>query len=243
MPRPKVLLSIHHQLWSHVQLQQYLLKALPAEERYEVCVLGPYAKPYENSLNSTVKEFLAGEFVAWINIDTDNPPIGNPLDLVERVIGDSPVADVIGCPTPIWKYKGDPSQPLIIWNVFRRDPKGSDAYVPWVPATGFQQVDVVGTGCLVLARRVFEHPDLQTGAFMRVWNPDGTVEKGNDVAFCERARAAGFSIWADWDYPCSHWYTVNLADIMGWQRHHTGDYTVKGQSKPPIILGGEVEGV
>ena len=67
----------------------------------------------------------------------------------------------------------------------------------------------------MVARRVFECPDMRKAPFERKLNPDGTVNKGNDISFCERARANAFNIWCHYDYPCQHFVNVELHETAG----------------------------
>lgn len=55
---------------------------------------------------------------------------------------------------------------------------------------------------------------MQEGAFMRRWNKDGTMEKGNDIAFCERARTQGFEIYTHYDYPCDHFSELSMNEMV-----------------------------
>jgi hypothetical protein len=66
----------------------------------------------------------------------------------------------------------------------------------------------------MIARRVFECPEMRYQPFNRIFKDDGTVYKGNDMAFCERARANGFEIWAHYDYPCFHFRHVELNEVV-----------------------------
>ncbi len=38
--------------------------------------------PYESNMNNVVKTSLEGDWEYWINLDQDQAPIKNPLDLV-----------------------------------------------------------------------------------------------------------------------------------------------------------------
>ena len=44
-------------------------------------------------------------------------------------------------------------------------------------------------------------------------NPDGTVERGADIAFSERAKACGFKLWTHWDYPCDQFSEISMAEM------------------------------
>jgi hypothetical protein len=181
---------------------------LQQDGRYRLRFIMPSHKPYENNLHHIVNDFIGGDFDFWLNIDSDNPPQNNPLDLVELD------KDIIGLPTPIWHFKGDQKgERPVYWNAYDFDPT-SGAYKEHVIREGLQQVDAIGTGCFLIARRVFNNPKMQKGAFIRKLNPDGTVERGNDISFCERAREAGFEIYCHFDYPCAHFSEVELNEVV-----------------------------
>ncbi len=144
-------------------------------------------------------------------MDDDNPPLRNPLDLVSLDL------DVVGLPTPVWHCDGEtfPYYP----NAMR---KVKDGYKPitveGVP-TGLVEVDAVGTGCCLIARRVLVElftrceGNPAEAPFMRRWNDRGLVEAGNDFAFCDRARAAGFRVWAHFGFECDHYKELPLREV------------------------------
>ena len=181
---------------------------LQKDARYQLRIILPSRKPYENNLHHVIKEFLASGFDFWLNMDADNPPMKNPLDLVEFN------KDIMGLPTPVAHYDSKflGESPLYL-NAYDYV-KESDAYRPHRQVQGLQRVDAVGTGCVLFARRVFEHPEMQKGAFVRKLYPDGTVHKGNDISFCERAKEAGFEIWTHYDYMCRHFNEIELQENM-----------------------------
>lgn len=201
-----VYITVPNMHWVSSYVTNTLLKLLQ-EPRYKVRITLPSNKPYENNQHHIVKDFIDGGYDYWLSIDADNPPQNNPLDLVELD------KDIIGLPTPIWHFTGEkPGERPIYFNVYKAHPGG--AYNEYQPQRGLQKVDAIGTGCFLVARRVFEHPDMQKGAFTRKLNPDGTVDKGNDISFCERARKAGFGIFAHFDYPCDHMTEISLLECI-----------------------------
>ena len=54
---------------------------------------------------------------------------------------------------------------------------------------------------------------MKFGAFARKTNADGTVEKGNDLSFCERARSCGFEVWTHFDYMTDHMNELSLKEV------------------------------
>lgn len=203
-----VLISTTNQHWIHktvVHKNHFLM----ADKRYKCKLIMPSHKPYVNNLHHIVKEFIASDFDYWLNIDSDNPPTNNPLDLVELD------KDVIGCPTPIWHFVGGNTigERPYYFNAYDYD-SSVDAYREHQLQDGLQKVDAVGTGCILFARRVFENKNMQQGCFYRKWNKDGTMNKGNDISFCERIRNQGFQIFAHFDYICDHFTELSMLEMI-----------------------------
>jgi hypothetical protein len=161
--------------------------------------------------------------------------------------------DFIGLPTPVWHFNKatqKPGESPVYWNVYRKDPKGSDAYVEWHPREGLQKVDAVGTGCFIVARKVFLDPKMQQGPFIRKTYPDGRVNKGNDISFCERMRENGWEVWAHLDYDTKNKKDrslkagkgeVNLRAIDpndASSYHHTTSASIAGQLRGGGIASG-----
>ncbi len=190
--------------WLH-KLTHFTICKMLADRRYQIRHDCPTHSPYVNNLHHCMKDFLNGGEEYWLSIDDDNPPINNPLDLVEYD------CDLIGCPTPVWcnKVKGD--QPWY-FNALNWDDK-EEAYRPHSNTNGLQEVDAIGSGCFLVARRVISKLKNKQ-PFMRQWKEDGTVEMGGDYSFCQKVKAAGFKIWAHFDYPCHHINDVSLIEVI-----------------------------
>lgn len=192
-----------HYIHKHVV---HKLMLLLVDGRHKVNIIFPSHKPYENNLHHIVNEFMDGDYDFWLEINSDNPPMQNPLDLVQLD------RDVIGLPTPIWHYTGEKKgERPIYWNAYDYDSE-SGMYREHQVREGLQKVDAVGTGCVLISRRVFEPPEMRKAPFMRRWNEDGTMEKGNDIMFCEKAKANGFEIYCHFDYPCDHFSELSLSE-------------------------------
>jgi len=187
----------------------FVTDRLLLDGRHGVTIIRPSHNPYENNLHKIVVDFIKGPWDFWLNIDSDNPPMNNPLDLIEYD------RDVIGLPTPVWHFTGKegPGERPVYWNAWDYVPE-KDAYKEHEPKKGLQKVDAVGTGCLLISKRVFLYPEMQKGAFTRQLHEDGTVNKGNDISFCERARKCGFEIFAAYDYPCMHFNQLELNEVI-----------------------------
>jgi len=205
----------------HPEVAIFLCKlpaaTLPPAADCSIDLTVPSVVPYENALHQVIREVLAGGYSWWLNIDADNPPRCNPLELISLDL------DVVGCPTPVWHWTRNKEYPIYL-NAYRYVPEAG-AYREYPAREGLHQVDAVGTGCVLIARRVLEDPRMRTGCFLRKLEPDGVVERGNDISFCERAGACGFRIWAHYDYPCNHYPDrMNLLDLgvafQTWRANH-----------------------
>ena len=75
------------------------------------------------------------------------------------------------------------------------------------------EVAVIGGGCYLIARRVFDHPQMR-GAFQYQYDDDGIKVGGADHGFCQRARETGFKIWAAVGHPLNHIKETNLVQVF-----------------------------
>lgn len=193
------------------------------DPRFAVTFIAPTNKPYVHNLHKVVTDFLDGGFDFLVSLDDDNPPQRNPLDLCELDL------DVVGCPTPVWHC--DTSRPddrPYYFNALR-EVVGEDGLAGFKPIdsdpgfrpAGLQKCDAVGTGCVVIARRVLEkladqalERGPQESPFFRRWDNHGHVVMGNDYAFCQRVRAAGFSVYAHFDYLCEHLNEIPVLEAI-----------------------------
>ena len=190
------------------------------DSRHIVRFIAPTHKPFVQNLHLTVHDFLEQGHDFLLLVDDDNPPLENPLDLVDLDL------DVVGLPTPIWHNDTPGGRPYLT-NVWKQRPNTvlEDGIHSLDSTQGFEgkglyEVDVVGTGCILIARRVLLElmrrceGDPMNTPFMRKWNDKGLVEMGNDFSFCLRAKEAGFRIWANYDYMCEHINEVGIGEVV-----------------------------
>lgn len=204
-PKKRVLISVPNTHWIHKTVVHKLLLLLQ-DGRYKSTIIMPSHKPFVENLHRIVQDFIKGDYDFWLSMDADNPPLNNPLDLVELD------KDIIGLPTPVWHWNGEEGERPIYWNAYRKAESGQ-GYNEYFPREGLQEVDAIGTGCFLVARRVFEDPIMQKGAFHRTYTETGVMDKGNDIAFCERAKLRGFRVWAHFDYFCDHFSELSLNEV------------------------------
>lgn len=194
----KILVSVCNQSWIHKRVVFVLLR-LQQDTRHEVTITLPTWKPYEQALNRVCKDVKESDYDYWLNIDADNPPIGNPLDLVELD------KDIIGLPTPVWHDAVEGDRPFYL-NALVKKP-GTDGWQPKA-GQGLTEVDVVGSGCMLVRREVIE--TVIRPWFMREYDEDGLVTRGHDYLFCDKAQRAGFKVYAHFGFLCEHWIENDL---------------------------------
>ena len=167
------------------------------DRRFNVVYMDPSHQPCAHNRNRCHKEAVDRGFDFLLMIDADNPPKNNPLDLVDLD------KDVIGGPTMV--YRADKGG--IYWNVMDWNDGDADNDPGWKPnmkQTGLVECDAVGSGCILISRRVLcalsgKQP------WNREWDEHGYVTEGTDFAFCKRAKALGYRIWGHYEYWCEHY--------------------------------------
>lgn len=194
--KKKIYVTIPNTWEIHPSLHFYL-RELEDDPRYEVKTRMPARKTIDNNRNLIVKEFLETDFDYLLMIDSDIVPTRNILDLVELD------KDIIGGPCPQW-HEND-----MYW-VVMNEVKDGYKQVVVEKRDGLKQVDAIGSGCMLISRRVLKKIK---APFERKWSKDGVQELGLDFYFCKKAKDLGFEVWIDWNYPCSHWVKLDLLRI------------------------------
>jgi len=189
--------------WVH-KLVHFAIIRMMQDQRFIIRHDAPTHQPYEQNLHKCLWDFLNGGEQYWISIDSDNPPVRNPLDLIELD------CDIIGLPTPVW-YNAVPGDQPYYFNALKwvEDKQG---YQPII-GEGLTEVDAVGSGCFIIARRVIEAlKDEQP--FVRQWGQDGLVQLGCDFSFCKKAKEKGFRVFTHFDFICHHINDINLLEVI-----------------------------
>lgn len=159
-------------------------------------------RPTDANRNTIAKFITDGSYDWLIMIDSDNPPIKEPQALCDLGL------DIVCCPTPI-RTGGE-----FRWNVFL-ETKGDEDIITMHSqprGSGLQEIDSCGMGCIVIKRDVLLSLD---APFLDDFNMHGTRSVGHDIAFCRRAKQAGFTVWAHWDHLCHHHKGgINLLELM-----------------------------
>lgn len=185
----------------HKTVSLALLRIANDNQGHDIEINMPTWVPYEHGLNRVVKDVIEGGYDYWLNIDSDNPPMRNPLDLVKLD------KDIIGLPTPVYANMKKGDQPYY-YNAMKEEGDG------WKPSvgTGLHEVDAMGSGCWLVHRRVLEK--MPKPCFMREYDEDGIVVRGHDFLFCKKAKECGFKIYAHFDYVCEHINELPITEVV-----------------------------
>lgn len=145
--------------------------------------------------NTLVRKFLEEHPKAdyLLSIDDDIFPHPDLFGLATREV------DIVAAPVLIVRRE----QTVPFPNVYERVGGGTGMHRPW-PNTfrlwaqgAFIEVDAVGSGAICIHRRVLEHPELRE-AFRYRLDEFGRIQATEDITFCDRAKALGFKVWADY---------------------------------------------
>ena len=84
---------------------------------------------------------------------------------------------------------------------------------PTMLKPGWQKMGAGGTGAMVIKKRVFTDGKLTAPWFKIISTADKGQIVSEDVYFTGRAAEAGHPTWLNTDFICSHFHTVDLAEI------------------------------
>ena len=146
--------------------------------------------PADKALNTAGKELLKRENTHLVTLDWDHV---HPVDILERfakVVGLHPEVKILG---GLNFMRSEPHKPCA-WIK-----KGGEYYQPheWQP--GIIEAEYIGFGCVAIHREVFEGVE-----FPWFVNDYGDTGKLQDVYFCNKAQAAGFKVYCDYDLTSPH---------------------------------------
>jgi hypothetical protein len=162
-----------------------------------------WANPISSNRNLITKRFLATDCNFLLMLDDDVVPLSNPFKLV---FADK---DIIGMPARVRTQVG-----YVNWVAYIENPD-KETYV----SVDFSKVDdtidllsvdAIGTGCILIKRKVLEN---MKAPFHTPFDEDGITIYGTDIAFCRKAKEAGFEIYTTPSRLCDHYKEVGLLQI------------------------------
>jgi len=180
-------------------------------------------REYMNSSADGITGELAHHFEAGIAferydymlfLDADTVPPASVID--ELIAADK---DMISATVQTWKTES--GKAVLIPVALKMS---DDGYrVHW--GEGIEEVDVTTCACTLIKREVLERVGPRAFQFVAddEWGTDGI---GEDFYFCERVKAAGFSVWNHYGVICSHYKSadtkaVNALLVGDVNEHHS----------------------
>lgn len=205
--KPKVLIAIPNGDFRIHKQVVYSVYTMLQDQRVESELIMPTFRPITECRQKILYEFLDGDYDFLISIDSDNPPSKSLIDLIFLNL------DIVGCPTPIWVGSVNDNYNIPIY--LNAMDKHSDGYRSHKPkdSKGLNEVDAIGTGCIIISRRVLvKLKDFQP--FLEQLDDRGLRLIGEDFSFCEKAKKAGFKIYAHYGYICNHFTELEMATVI-----------------------------
>ena len=228
MKKIKLYMAILNHGWIRSEIFMDLLPKIKNMKNVSVTLenLGKtWDHPISSNRNRIVKRFKATDNDFLLMLDDDIVPLDNPA---EFVFADK---DIIGFPAPVRQAGGQ-----LNWVAYVKYPDRDD-YAPIDFAriddtVELLKVDVVGTGCILIARRVLE---TLKAPFHTDFDEDGILEIGTDFAFCRKAAVAGFEIFTAPQRVCEHHKSVGM---LSFQSLNSSDNVDLAARKYGIPWGG-----
>ena len=196
----KIYLSILNEGWINDELAIKLPRWLEEvrQQHHTVYYESSKLRPIENNRNTIVQRFLKTDFDYLIQIDNDNIPAKNPLELVNLNL------DIVSC--PVWIY-----QHRLLLNIYRFDEKKEYLLpIEYDINENLIEIDATGTGVILCSRKVLEKIQKP---FERLYDEHGIQKLGLDLAFCEKARNEGFKLYSHMKYISKHFKTIDLSEF------------------------------
>jgi len=191
-----------------------LLSKIERQGKYKLMITYPAKKPISYNRNLICKRFLTTDCDYLLMIDGDCVPTDKILNLADYD------KDIIGGTCFGFVNK------MIVPFCMEKRQDGRYDVVKTNLNSGVVEVDAIGSGVMMIARRVLEempHP------FRNEYDPEGIKTIGLDFNFCKRAKALGYKVWCDTDMLVSHWATVDL--LFMWQNFNELIKMIKGAKK------------
>jgi hypothetical protein len=195
-----IYLAVLHMGTIDANLAQWLEQHV-RDQRFGIISDKSSSFPVMDNRSRIVQRMLQTDAGFLLMIDEDTVPRSNILDLVEKDL------DVVGFPCPVWRPNA--KHPVVFNIATTREGK----FVSELSQTsGLIEVDGIGTGAMLIARRVLEHPETR-GAFSDMFDGWGMRTIGGDFHFCAKVLDAGFKVWAAMDHMCSHYKRIDILKV------------------------------
>lgn len=204
----KLYVAILNKGWIRREYISVVIPAIMQTKGIKVVLEDPgltYSHPICSNRSLITKRFLETDCTHLLMIDCDVVPIHNPAELVFAN------QDIVGSPARVRRGRDDGY--TVDWVAYSKTDKG---YLPIPMETidakiDLLEVDVVGTGCIMIKRKVLE--TLKPIGWIIKFDEIGNCVSGTDFAFCERAKEAGFHVYTTPNRLCEHFKELGMLEL------------------------------
>lgn len=165
-------------------------------------VYHPFLSPIDHARNVIVNDFLHTDYTHLMMIDDDIVP---PVDALERLLFHNKAIVAAACP-----LIGPDKDGKLVTTMNAYNLNTNEEYII-VKSTGLQKVDAVGTGCIMIERKVLE--EMKVPPFTTEYNGEGIKYRGEDLNFCYQAKLIGIETYVDFKLECKHIKSCNLLEL------------------------------
>ena len=207
MKRIGLYVAILNHGWFRTEITSDLLPKMKKTAGVRVTLEHPaktWDHPISSNRNRIVKRFLATRCDYLLMIDDDVVPLDNPAEFVHAG------KDIVGFPAPV-RQAGRQLNFVAYVKYPERDDYAPVDFARVDDTIELLRVDIVGTGCILIKRRVLE---ALKAPFHTEFDEDGILEVGTDFAFCRKAAAAGFEIFCTPQRVCEHHKEVGMLSFQ-----------------------------
>lgn len=147
--------------------------------------------------------FLAKTDADWLAMfDND---IGPPEKVVDAILAAPPEADIIILPYWVWTNL----KTLLCFGKW----ENGQMITQNIETKGWVEGGSGGTGAMFIRRRVFTEGKLKPPFFKILYDDYEGQTTSEDIWFTSRAREAGYRIFTHTDFICSHYRSIDLAEV------------------------------
>lgn len=213
-----VLCGAERSHWIHPMLHSLLMKWAFTERRVHFSHTLAYSIfPVSAARNRIVEDmFLKSDADILLMLDNDVVPQAN---FIESIL-EMPAECDIFCP------------PYFVWNPTRQitslcfgEWDGKQMVQPEQMRAGdWVEGGAGGTGCMAVRRRVFTDGKLAKPFFKIIMDDYEFQAMSEDIYFTKNAKEAGYRVFSNALYVCSHYHTIDLAEVNAGSVKLIGSY-------------------
>lgn len=209
-PRTHIMLSVlgetERRGWVHPKLARSNMQmAFGAMSGNYILTYAPVngVHPVSAARNTVVESYFLPTNADWLAMfDND---IGPPENVVEAMLTAPPEADIVILPYWVW----DPRtlRPALCFGDWKNEKMVPKDYT----TPGWHEGGAGGTGAIFIRRRVFEK--LEKPYFKIIMNDYEGQTMSEDIYLTSNALKAGCRIFTNASFICSHFRTIDLAEV------------------------------